>query len=381
MKSLRRIRDRSGQEVRIAVEPRRSPQHRRSTRSRLARCPTAARRRLHADKLQRHGGQDPHLRRDHPVGQGPRPRRRLENVTLGFDDLAAYVESGPYFGCITGRYANRIALGTFTLDGVTYQLPINDPPNSLHGGTSDSTGTSGRRRRSRRATASASGSATRARTATRDTRARSRSRSRTGSQTGTRSDRLPGDDRRADDGRQPDQPPVLEPRRARAPGRSTVTSCSSNASRYTPGRRDADPDRRDRPRRRDADGLQERRRRSAHGSATASSSSRSRRGYDHNYVLDRPAPIRRWSSAARSRSRRAAECSRSSPPSRESSSTPGTSSTGRSSGRVAGYRHGDGFALETQHFPDSPNQPSFPSTVIRPGQVYETATVYRLSAE
>ena len=40
------------------------------------------------------------------------------------------------------------------------------------------------------------------------------------------------------------------------------------------------------------------------------------------------------------------------------------------------YRQGDGFALETQHYPDSPNQPDFPSTVLRPGEVYETTTIY-----
>src|SRR4030095_15243759 len=57
---------------------------------------------------------------------------RLANVTLGFDNLADYVAKSPYFGCITGRYANRIALGTFHLNGTTYHLPINNPPNSLH---------------------------------------------------------------------------------------------------------------------------------------------------------------------------------------------------------------------------------------------------------
>jgi aldose 1-epimerase len=43
------------------------------------------------------------------------------------------------------------------------------------------------------------------------------------------------------------------------------------------------------------------------------------------------------------------------------------------------YRMGDGFALETQHYPDSPNQPDFPPTVLRPGEVYETTTIYQFS--
>jgi aldose 1-epimerase len=41
------------------------------------------------------------------------------------------------------------------------------------------------------------------------------------------------------------------------------------------------------------------------------------------------------------------------------------------------YRQGDGFALETQHFPDSPNHPSFPSTVLRPNGAYQTTTLYQ----
>ena len=44
------------------------------------------------------------------------------------------------------------------------------------------------------------------------------------------------------------------------------------------------------------------------------------------------------------------------------------------------YRQGDGLALETQHFPDSPNQPDFPSTVLRPDEVYDSTTVFELSA-
>jgi aldose 1-epimerase len=49
------------------------------------------------------------------------------------------------------------------------------------------------------------------------------------------------------------------------------------------------------------------------------------------------------------------------------------------SGRM--YRQGDGLALETQHYPDSPNHANFPSTVLRPGQVYTTQTIYEFSTK
>ena len=59
---------------------------------------------------------------------------RIENVALGLASLREYETKSPYFGAITGRFANRIAEGKFTLDGVTHQLDINNGPNSLHGG-------------------------------------------------------------------------------------------------------------------------------------------------------------------------------------------------------------------------------------------------------
>lgn len=60
---------------------------------------------------------------------------KSDNIVLGFDNLEGYLGPNPYFGAIVGRYANRIAKGEFTLDGVAYKLVVNNGPNALHGGT------------------------------------------------------------------------------------------------------------------------------------------------------------------------------------------------------------------------------------------------------
>ncbi|MDX1942690.1 MAG: aldose epimerase family protein [Saprospiraceae bacterium] len=65
----------------------------------------------------------------------PDKNGEMGNVVLGFDSLSGYLQAGnPYFGCIAGRYANRIAKAQFKLDGTTYKLAANNGQNTLHGG-------------------------------------------------------------------------------------------------------------------------------------------------------------------------------------------------------------------------------------------------------
>ncbi|HXG81816.1 MAG TPA: aldose epimerase family protein, partial [Sphingomicrobium sp.] len=60
---------------------------------------------------------------------------KLDDVTSGYGTLAGYLAQTEYFGSSVGRFANRIAGGRFTIDGQAYQAPLNNGPNSLHGGS------------------------------------------------------------------------------------------------------------------------------------------------------------------------------------------------------------------------------------------------------
>lgn len=66
----------------------------------------------------------------------PDKNGELADIVLGFDTISEYENNTPYLGCIVGRYGNRIAKGRFTIDGITYQLALNESgkPNHLHGG-------------------------------------------------------------------------------------------------------------------------------------------------------------------------------------------------------------------------------------------------------
>ena len=65
----------------------------------------------------------------------PDKNGRMDDVVLGFDNLEQYLAGHPYFGCITGRVAGRLTHGNFSLDGKSYSLAVNNPPNHLHGGS------------------------------------------------------------------------------------------------------------------------------------------------------------------------------------------------------------------------------------------------------
>ncbi|XP_048734653.2 galactose mutarotase-like isoform X3 [Ostrea edulis] len=64
----------------------------------------------------------------------PDKNGKMDDICLGFDGMEGYAENPPYLGALIGRYANRIAEGRFTIDGKTYQLDTNNEPNALHGG-------------------------------------------------------------------------------------------------------------------------------------------------------------------------------------------------------------------------------------------------------
>ncbi|WP_093767732.1 aldose epimerase family protein [Streptomyces sp. F-7] len=304
----------------------------------------------------------------------PDRRGRRANVSLGLRTLEEYVASSPYFGALIGRYGNRIAQGRFTLDGVPYQLSVNDGENSLHGG--------------------AQGFDKRVWDVEPFTR---------GSDVGlylyyTAVDGemgYPGTlrvkvtytltrdgDWRIDYEATTDKATVVNLTNhvywnlaGEGSGSVYDHELSIAASRYTPVDSGLIPTgelarvagtpfdfRRAKPIGRDI--------RTAHQQVLYG------QGFDHNWVLDKGI-TRRPEQAAVLRdpaSGRTLRIATNEPGLQFYSGNFLDGTLVGSGGRV--YRQGDGLCLETQHFPDSPNQPAFPSTVLRPGETYRTTTVH-----
>jgi aldose 1-epimerase len=308
----------------------------------------------------------------------------LANVALGFDNLADYLSNGPYFGAIIGRYANRIAAGLFTLDGVRYRLPTNNAPNSLHGG---STGFDQRlwSATTSQPTPSQPGA---------DVAVTLKYTSPAGEQgyPGTlaatvRYTLTAGNALRIDYRASTDAPTIVNLTNhsylnLAGEGSGSVEDqvLRLNAGRYTPVDATLIPT----GEVASVDGTpMDFRRPTAIGARLRDDFPQLRLGpgYDHNWVLDR-ADGDGLTLAARvvdPGSGRVLTLH---------TDQPGIqfySANFLDGSRVGtghrGYRQGDGFALETQHFPDSPNHSHFPSAVLRPGQLYRTTTVYQFDTE
>ena len=302
---------------------------------------------------------------------------RMANVVLGFGGLAGYVERGPYFGCITGRYANRIALGRFTLDGAGYRLPTNDGPNSLHGGTV------GFDKRVWEATPFERGDAV-------GVELRHTSpdldQGYPGTLTTTVTYTLTPDNAVRIDYRATTDRPTIVNLTNHTYFNLAGEGCGSveghllrlNARSYTPVDDTLIPTGSIDP---VAGTPMDFTRPTPIGARIRDDFPQLviGRGYDHNWVLDREdgSGLVEAATVVEPESGRVLTVQTEEPGIQFYSGNLLDGTLTGTGGRA--YRRGGGFALETQHFPDSPNHPNFPTTVLRPRQVYRTTTVYRFS--
>ena len=297
---------------------------------------------------------------------------RLGDVALGFDSLDDYVSGNPFFGAITGRFANRIANARFELDGVAYGLGKNTGPHHLHGGFQ------GFDKVVWKGVPTASGDGV-AFTYVSPDGEEGYPGTLTTTVTYSWSD---ANELRIDYRAETDRATVVNLTNhsyfnLADGGASSVLDheVTIHAERYTPADAEATPTGEIAPvagtpfdfrsprtvgERIDAD----------HPQMRASG------GYSVNYVLDREEPgLTLAATVFEPTSGRAMDVL---------TDQPGMQLyTGNYlDGGLIGtdgiaYARYAGLCLETQHFPNSPNEPSFPSTVLRPGQIYATTTVYR----
>ncbi len=301
----------------------------------------------------------------------------LGDVVLGFDTLAPYLQTHPYFGVIVGRYGNRIGNAQFTLDGKTYTLAKNNGQHALHGGRKgfDKYVWKGREIASKNGPAielmhvSDDGDEGYPGTLTA-----------TVVYTWTDSNEL-----RIDYTATTSKPTVINLTNHSYFNLSAGTTptiidheLELSADRFTPVDKGLIPT----GELRSVEGTPfdfRKARRIGQEIAAADEQITFGGGYDHNFVLNGNAgTLRPAARVTEGTSGRWMEVM---------TTEPGVQFyTGNFlDGSIKGkggtaYRKRSGFCLETQHYPDSPNKPQFPSVVLRPGETYKTTTIYRFGS-
>jgi aldose 1-epimerase len=300
---------------------------------------------------------------------------RLDDIVLGYDSLDRYVvNNSPYMGAIIGRYGNRIAGGQFELDGQTYALATNDGPNHLHGGVrgfdkvvwtveprQDASGVSAIFTRVSPAGEEGYPGALTARV------------------TYTLGDdnALTVEYRATTDA--PTHVNLTQHSYFNLAGQGArdilAHELQIDADRYAPVDETLIPT----GELVDVTGTPfDFRTPTAIGARIDASDVQITRGrgYDHNYVLRRTGDgLQRAARVVDPSSGRMLEIATTEPGIQFYSGNFLDGSITGKAGRA--YQHRYGFCLETQHYPDTPNQPAFPSTVLRPGEEYSTTTVFR----
>ena len=306
----------------------------------------------------------------------PDRRGHLDDVVLGFDRLEDYQRQTFYIGALIGRYGNRIARGRFTLGGVEYKLATNNPPNHLHGGVRGFDKVVWKAR----PLAARGGAALELTYLSRDGEE---------GYPGNLSVRVvytltARNELRIDYSATTDKATVVNLTQHNyynlaGAGSGDILNhrLTINASRFTPTDAGAIPT----GELRSVKGTPfDFTRPTAIGARINADDEQLKfgNGYDHNFVLDgRMGVLRRVAEVYEPTTGRVMEVWTTEPGMQfyTGNYLDGTPGKG---GRA--YTRRSAFCLETQHYPDSPNKPAFPSTVLRRGRRYSTTTVYKCSA-
>jgi aldose 1-epimerase len=307
--------------------------------------------------------------------KAPDKNGRASDVVLGFDDLKGYLHNTPYFGALVGRYANRIANGRLSLNGREYSLTQNDGPNSLHGGGQ---GFDTRVWQAQEG-ANAEGQQLRLHYISKDGE-----------------EGYPGEvsvdviytltnhnELRLDYSATTDKDTVINLTshpyfNLAGQGEGDILSHELilYARRFTPVDQALIPTGELREVAGTAFDFRQPRAVGAHIN-DEDPQLKLARGYDHNFVLDNTkGELALAARLMEPSSGRVLEVLTTEPGIQFYS---GNFLDGAITGKRKVYKHRYGLCLEPQHYPDSPNHPGFPSTLLKPGQQYRSTTVFRFS--